>query len=402
MKLTCDCCITGGGPAGIMLGYLLARAGVRVIVLEKHTDFLRDFRGDTIHPSTLELLHELGLLEEFLRLPHQEVTRLRGVFNGQEVVLADFSHLKVARPMVALVPQWDFLNFMVSKGEGFSGFKVITGAPVTGLLREQSRVTGVKAETRHGPLEVSARLVVGCDGRHSIIRDLAGLTVHATGVPIDVLWFRLPKKEGDPSQTLGRFDRGRIMVLLDRGDYWQIAYVIPKGEFERIQKKGLDYFKNELSEVSPFISSRLPAFNSWSEFKLLQVTIDHLHKWYAEGVLCIGDAAHAMSPIGGVGINLALQDAVAAYNILHPALLGQQPIEIALLRAVQKRRAFPARVIQRLQVLIQKGMIKSRNRQAAGLPLPFRLLRLFPFLRKVPARIVGMGIRPEHYREPVK
>ncbi len=400
-KINTNCCICGGGPAGIMLGFLLARAGIEVVVLEKHADFFRDFRGDTIHPSTIELMHELGLLDDFLKVPHQEVEHIDGLFNGINVRIADFSHLPVTKKIVALMPQWDFLNFISQQAAKYPAFTLLQEAAVFELIKDGSRINGIKANTPKGTIEIHANLVVGADGRSSDTRRLAGLQVINTGAPIDVLWFRLSKNsKADPQQTFGRFDRGKMMVLLNRGDYWQCAYVIMKGDLEIIKAKGLEGFREDIIAISPFFRDRVSELKDWNDIKLLNVAIDHLEKWYTDGLLCIGDAAHAMSPVGGVGINLAIQDAVAAANILYPSLLNKKPITTGDLEKVQKRREYPARFIQRLQVTIQKGIVQQRNSANQKLPFMFKLLKWFPFLTRVPARVVGMGVRPEHIGTP--
>jgi 2-polyprenyl-6-methoxyphenol hydroxylase-like FAD-dependent oxidoreductase len=400
-KLTTNCCICGGGPAGMMLGFLLARAGIEVIVLEKHADFFRDFRGDTIHPSTIQLMHELGLLDSFLKVPHQEVQKLVAQFNGADIQVADFSHLKIAKPVLGLMPQWDFLNFLSAQAEKYSSFQLIREAAVYELIKTGNHTTGIKAKTPTGEIAIEANLVIGADGRSSDVRRLAGLQVVDTGAPIDVLWFRISKTAADPQQTFGKFEKGRVMVLLDRNDYWQCAYVIIKGDLENIKNKGLDAFQTKIADTSPFLRDRMKELQSWSDIKLLSVTIDHLQTWHAENVLCIGDAAHAMSPIGGVGINLAIQDAVAAANILYPFLLHGKAVPVSVLAKVQKRRAFPARMIQRVQVNIQNGMIQRRNNVSLQkMPFMFRLIKTFPFFSRVVARFVGMGIRPEHIQTP--
>ncbi len=395
------CCVVGGGPAGMMLGYLLARAGVDVLVLEKHGDFLRDFRGDTIHPSTLELMHELGLLREFLARPHNEAPQLTGVVGDTSVVIADFSHLRTHCRFIAFMPQWDFLNFLADHGRKYPTFHVRMQAQVTELLEDNGRVVGVRAVTPGGPLEVRADLVVGADGRHSTVRAKAGLRVEDLGAPMDVLWLRLPRGPDDPRFPLGRFDRGQIFILLDRGDYWQCGYVIPKGTFEEIRARGLGAFHERLAEVAPFMADRVGTIASWDDVKLLTVVVDRLRRWYRPGLLCIGDSAHAMSPVGGVGINLAIQDAVAAANIL-AAPLRAGPVTTADLRRVQDRRTFPTWATQRLQVLIQNRVISRAlaSRKQFSLPWPLRLLRRFPVLRRVPARVIGLGFRPEHVRTP--
>ena len=395
------CCIAGGGPAGMMLAFLLARAGVDVVVLEKHADFLRDFRGDTIHPSTLELMHELGLLADFLARPHQEAVQLRGQVGDAEVTVADFSHLPTHCRFIAFMPQWDFLNFLAERGRGYPTFHLRMRAEVTGLVEDGGRVHGVRAATPAGPLEVRADLVVGADGRHSTVRQRAGLRVTDLGAPMDVLWLRLPRRPGDPATPLGRFDRGHIFILLDRGDYWQCAYVIPKGEFEEVRRRGLEAFRGAVADMAPFLRDRTGELTSWDDVKLLTVKVDRLRRWHRPGLLCLGDAAHAMSPIGGVGINLAIQDAVAAANVLAAPLRNGPPTEEDL-RRVQRRREFPTWVTQRLQVLIQDRVIRRvlASRRRLALPWPLRLLRRFPILTRVPARLIGLGIRPEHVRTP--
>jgi 2-polyprenyl-6-methoxyphenol hydroxylase-like FAD-dependent oxidoreductase len=395
------CCIVGGGPAGMMLGFLLARAGVDTIVLEKHADFLRDFRGDTIHPSTLELMHELGLLEDFLRRPHQEASQIKGQVGDAEVIVADFSHLPTRCRFIAFMPQWDFLNFLAERGSHYPRFHLKTRTQVTGLAEEDGRVVGVKANTRDGPLEVRAALVVGADGRHSTVRERGGLKVDELGAPIDVLWMRLSRRPSDSRNPLGHFDRGKVFVMLDREDYWQCGYVIPKGSFDEIRQRGLPAFRDTIVEIAPFMRDRVGELGDWSNIKLLTVVVDRLRRWHRPGLLCIGDAAHAMSPIGGVGINLAIQDAVAAANIL-AAPLREGTVTTEDLQKVQRRREFPTHLTQRLQVFIQDRVIRRvlASRMRLSLPWPLRLLRRFPFLRRIPARLIGIGFRPEHVKTP--
>ncbi|HTD37961.1 MAG TPA: FAD-dependent oxidoreductase [Candidatus Limnocylindrales bacterium] len=395
------CCVAGGGPAGMMLGFLLARAGVDVVVLEKHGDFLRDFRGDTVHPSTLEIMHELGLLDEFLKRPHQELPQIVGNVGTTRVVIADFTQVRTTCHFIALMPQWDFLDFLAAQGKRYPTFHVMMRAEVTGLIEENGTVAGVRATTPSGPLEVRADLVVGCDGRHSTVRERAGLAVRDLGAPIDVLWMRISKRPEDGAPVLGRFDAGRVLVTLDRGDYWQCAYVIRKGGFEALRARDVQVLRDDVAAVAPFLRERVGEIRSWDDVKLLTVTVDRLERWYRPGLLCIGDAAHAMSPIGGVGINLAIQDAVATANIL-AARLAAGTVRIDDLRAVQKRRTFPVAVTQAGQVFVQNRVfarVLGSTRTFAA-PWPVKLLNRFPFLRRFPARLVGIGVRPEHVRTP--
>jgi 2-polyprenyl-6-methoxyphenol hydroxylase-like FAD-dependent oxidoreductase len=396
--LAVRCCIVGGGPAGMMLGLLLARAGVEVLVLEKHADFFRDFRGDTIHPSTLEVVHELGLLEDFLTRPHQELRLLRGWVGDEMIPVADFSHLPTRCKFIALMPQWDFLDFLTQHARKYPNFRLRMQAEVTGLIEESGRVAGVRAQTPAGPLEVRADLVVGADGRHSTVREKAGLQTIDLGAPMDVLWMRLSQRPGDPKESMGRFDPGHVFVMIDRGDYWQCAFVIPKGGFADVKARGLDAFRAEVARLAPFLRDRVGEIADWDRVKLLTVAVNRVREWYRPGLLCIGDAAHAMSPIGGIGINLAVQDAVAAGNILAQPL-RRGPTAIDELRAVQRRRELPTRITQRAQVIIQNriiGRVLTTQAKAFPLPLPLRLLRAWPFLRRIPARLVGLGVQPEH------
>jgi 2-polyprenyl-6-methoxyphenol hydroxylase-like FAD-dependent oxidoreductase len=393
------CCIAGGGPAGMMMGFLLARAGVDVVVLEKHSDFLRDFRGDTIHPSTLQVLYELGILEEFLKLPHQEVRKLGGQVGDEFILMADFSHLPTQCKFIALTPQWDFLDFIAAQARRYTNFQLRMQADVFDLLEEGERIVGVQANTPEGPLEVRADLVVGADGRHSIVREKTGLRIDELGAPMDVLWFRLSRQPDDGEQTLGRISRGKMMVMLNRDHYWQCAYLIRKGDFDRIKQAGLASFRNNIVSVAPFLRDRTDELKRWDDVKLLTVQVDRLRKWYRPGLLMIGDAAHAMSPVGGVGINLAIQDAVAAANIL-AAPLAQGSVSIPDLQRVQRRREMPARVTQAAQVFIQNrliGRILGSDEQIP-LPWPLKLLKRWPLMRRIPARWIGLGVRPEHIR----
>jgi len=396
-EIAVRCCIAGGGPAGMMLGFLLARAGIPVLVLEKHADFLRDFRGDTIHPSTLEVMHELGLLDEFLRRPHQEVKTLGAQIGDEFLQIADFRHLPTHCRFVAFMPQWDFLDFLAEQAKRYPGFQLRMEAEVRELIVEGERVTGVRATTQDGELKVSADLVVAADGRHSTVRERAGLDVIDLGAPMDVLWMRLSRHSDDPGQTLGRVDAGRIFVMLNRGEYWQCAFVIAKGGYDEICRRGLTALREEIAGLVPYFRGRIDELSDWSDVKLLSVAVDRLRVWHRPGLLCIGDAAHAMSPIGGVGINLAVQDAVAAANILAPRLLRGAVSEQDL-HAVQRRREFPTRATQRLQVALQKRVI-GRVLASSGKispPLLLRLLGWMPFLRRLPARVIGLGFRPEH------
>jgi 2-polyprenyl-6-methoxyphenol hydroxylase-like FAD-dependent oxidoreductase len=385
----------------MMLGLLLARAGIETAVLEKHSDFLRDFRGDTVHPSTLEVMHELGLLDDLLRRPHQKVDRVTGQIGKDIVTLADFSHLPVRSRFIAFMPQWDFLDLLADEGRRYPGFHLLMNAGVKGLLERDGRVHGVRASTPDGQLEVEAELVIGADGRHSTVRSLAGLKVLDLGAPMDVFWMRLPRRENDPYQALGRIDAGKIFVLLNRGDYWQCAYVFPKGSADRIRARGIEAFRDDISGLLPHLADRVGALATWDDVKLLTVAVDRLPVWHRPGLLCIGDAAHAMSPIGGVGINLAIQDAVAAANTLVPAFVSGEVREQDL-EAVQHRREFPTWLTQAGQITIQKRMI-SRVLAATGTlrPLwPVRLMQRWPVLQRIPARMIGMGVRPEHVNTP--
>ena len=509
-KLNVRCCITGGGPAGMVLAYLLARAGVEVLVLEKHADFLRDFRGDTIHPSTLEVLHDLGLLDEFLKLPHDELRDIGVQIGDVQSTVADFTHLPTHCKFIVLMPQWDFLNFMADHAKRYPEFNLRMQAEVTDLIVDGDRVAGVRAKTQFGPLEVRAELVIGADGRRSVVREQAGLQVENLGSPIDVLWMRISRKPSDPAQTFGHIDSGRILVQIQRGDYWQCAFVIPKGGFDAMCERGLPAFREEIARLSPYFRDRVAELKTWDDIKLLTVTVDRLKQWYRQGLLCIGDAAHAMSPIGGVGINLAIQDAVAAANILAPAFrrgsipgavllmdalnsemspgdsalpeaiaMGLTPAQAGAsgaahidspfsrnslendgvpsggkagspaahinssflrnglendgvpsggiadssaaaaenrsapspeapnstvteddLAAVQRRREFPTRMTQRMQVLIQNRVIGRvlASQKQLSVPWVIKLLTHFPVLRRIPAYVVGLGFRPERVR----
>jgi len=394
------CCVAGGGPAGMMLGFLLARAGVDVVVLEKHADFLRDFRGDTIHPSTLEVMYELGLLDAFLSRPHSQIREIAGQIGAERVTLGDFTHLPTHCKFLVLMPQWDFLDFIADQARRRSTFRLLMNAEVTDLIVEDARVKGVVARTADGPREIHSPLVVGADGRHSIVRQRAGLEVEELGAPMDVMWFELSKHKDDEGGVLGRIADGRIMVMLDRGDYWQCGFVIPKGGIDDVKRGGLEAFRHEIAAMAPFAADRVGELEDWDQIKLLTVAVDRLRRWYRDGLLCIGDAAHATSPVGGVGINLAIQDAVAASNILAEPL-RRGSATIADLERVQRRRAFPTRATQAMQLFVQNQIVRrvlgSKN---VTLPWPLRVMNRWPMLRRIPARVIGVGFRPEHVRTP--
>jgi 2-polyprenyl-6-methoxyphenol hydroxylase-like FAD-dependent oxidoreductase len=392
-----QCVIAGGGPAGIMLGYLLARAGIKVDVLEKWPDFFRDFRGDTIHPSTMEILRELGLLEEFLKLPHSEMTRMTLHFGGTAATVADMSHLSTACKFIAFIPQWDFLNFLSTKAKRYPQFSLLMETEATGLIEENGRIVGVHAKGKDGAFDIRADLVVGADGRHSTVRQQGGFAIEELGAPIDVLWFRIGRSGVDDKQSLGYLDRGAAMVMLDRHDYWQCAYLIEKGRYEEVKAKGLEAFRESVMALAHLGPEALAELDSWDKVKFLSVSVDHARAWAREGVALIGDAAHAMSPIGGVGINYAIQDAVAAARILIPALKEGAPA-LETLKKIQERRDRPTRRMQMVQVYLQNRVISPMLRQQGPLRVPF-FIRLFiwlPFLRRIPARIIGIGFGPEH------
>jgi 2-polyprenyl-6-methoxyphenol hydroxylase-like FAD-dependent oxidoreductase len=384
----------------MMTGYLLARAGVDVAVLEKHADFNRDFRGDTIHPSTFDLMSELGFLDEFLKLPHQEVTQLNGVFNGHVAALADFSRLSTRCKMIGFMPQWDFLNFLAGKAKELPSFALHLQHEVVDLIFNEDRVTGVRVRTPAGEKDFLADLVIGADGRHAITHTRAGFEIHELGVPIDVLWMHISKREGDPEQLFGFFRHGKLLVLLDRGDYYQAGFVIPKGGIDVLKQRGLPAVHAEIVALAPFLQDRIAELDDWSKIKLLTVQINRLRKWCRPGLLCIGDSAHAMSPAGGVGINLALQDAVATANLLARTLRGRAAT-LTELEQVQKRREWPTRLIQGMQAFIHRYVVTGRESGSGNsLPLFVRLFQWFPVLRSLPARFVGIGPRPEHIHSP--
>ena len=395
------CCIAGGGPAGMMLGFLLARAGVDVVVLEKHADFFRDFRGDTIHPSTLELMLELGFLDEFLKLPHQKVDRLTMQIGNERMRMIDLTHLPTHCKYIALMPQWDFLNFLAAHGKRYKSFDVRMQAEATDLIEESGRVVGLRAKTPDGELTIRADLVVGADGRHSTVRDKAGFKSDDYGAPMDVLWFRLPRKETDESEPFGHIEAGAMMIMLNRGDYWQCAYVIPKGGIDQVTAEGLDAFRQRVVFMSPFLADRVGELKSFDDIKLLSVAVDRLRQWWRPGVICIGDAAHAMSPIGGVGVNMAVQDAVAAANRLAAPLKAGTAGDDDL-RAIQQRRTFPVRVTQAIQLTMQKRIVSRAlsTTQRPKPPLLFKLFELIPVLQRIPGRLLAVGVRPEHVHTP--
>ncbi len=396
--ISCRCCIVGGGPAGMMLGFLLARAGVDTLVLEKHADFFRDFRGDTIHPSTMEAMYELGLLDAFLQLPHQEVRVLKGKVGDTELPLADFSQLPVHAKFLAFMPQWDFLDFLARQARSYPCFRLEMSAEADGLIWDGDRVSGVTVQTAEGLLTIRADLTIAADGRSSLIRQEAGLVPQDIGAPMDVLWFRVTSNVGDPEQTFGRIDRGHILALINRGAYWQCAYVIPKGAAEELKARGIESLRQSIAELVPHLADRVGELKSFDDVSLLTVAVDRLPVWHKPGLLCIGDAAHAMSPIGGVGINLAIQDAIATANLLAEPLFGGGPISDEQLAEVQKRREWPTRVIQGIQVAIQRRVI-SRVLASTGRAAPPWFLQLFirfPILRRLPAALVGLGVQREH------
>ncbi|MFQ3458848.1 FAD-dependent oxidoreductase [Bradyrhizobium sp. UFLA01-814] len=394
------CCVVGGGPAGMMLGYLLGRAGVDVVVLEKHADFFRDFRGDTVHPSTLQVMDELGLIDGFLKLPHQDIQTLDGMFGGASVRIADLRRLSVKYPFIAMMPQWDFLNFLRESGRRFPSLKVLMKAEATDLIRRGDAVAGVLANTPDGPVEIEADLTIGCDGRHSIVRERAGLDVEEIGAPMDVLWFRAGRRPDETENLFARVEHGKMMVTFDRGDYWQCAYVIAKGQYEAVKARGLPALLDDVLRLAPILKAGIADVKSFDDVKLLTVAINRLTRWTRPGLLCIGDAAHAMSPIGGVGVNLAVQDAVATANILAAKLVHGVPSEDEL-DAVRRRREFPVRVTQRMQVIAQNNIISAALKAGdQPVPLPLRLITAMPWLQGLTARLVAIGVRPEHVHSP--
>jgi 2-polyprenyl-6-methoxyphenol hydroxylase-like FAD-dependent oxidoreductase len=396
--LATTCCIIGGGPAGIMLGFLLARAGVKVTVLEKHKDFFRDFRGDTIHPSTLDLLHELGLLEKFLTIPHSQVAALSAIVGGERFAIADFSHVPTYCKFIALMPQWDFLDFLASEAARYPSFTLRMGWEATGLIKENGVTTGVRANTPDGPVEIPATITIGCDGRHAISRDAGHLPLNDEGVPIDVLWLKIARQPSDPENALGYINYGRLIILINRNDYFQIGYIIAKGTFPQIQQAGIPAFQQSIERIVPFLAGRTAEIDSWDKVKLLTIQVNRLQEWSSPGLLCIGDAAHAMSPVGGIGINIALQDAVATANILTEALLSNSLTQHHL-RQVQDYREPAVRNTQRVQVFAHRILNRVlRDEGPIKPPLALRILTHIPGFQNLPARFVGVGLQPQHIK----
>lgn len=398
-----DCCVVGGGPAGLMTGILFARAGLRTVVMEKHGDFLRDFRGDTVHPSTLQIMDELGLLDGFLKRPHQKLTRLVGRFGSETLEIANFEGLHARCPFIAFMPQWEFLDFLADHATLYPNFSLLMRTKATGLVEAEGRVAGVSAQGPDGAVEVRARLTIAADGRRSTLRELSGLKTIDLGAPIDVLWFRVPKTDQRFDDTLLNVGSGRIVITIDRGDYWQCAYVINKAGIEKVQAAGLQAFRESAVAVVPALAAGIKHVADWEDVKLLTVTVDRLEKWDRPGLLCIGDAAHAMSPVGGVGVNLAIQDAVAAANLL-AGPLSDGSFTDAMLESVSDRRLLPTRATQFMQVQMQNRLLApildDPNRQPHP-PLAMRLIASLPSLKRMASRVTGLGVRPEHVRSPI-
>jgi len=402
------CCIVGGGPAGMMLGYLLGRAGIETIVLEKHADFFRDFRGDTVHPSTLQVMDELGLIDGFLKVPHQQLQKMDGRFGEASIRVADLALLRVKYPFIAMMPQWDFLNFLRESGKRFPSLSVMMNANATDLIWSGDTVIGVTADTPDGPIQIHAGLTIACDGRHSIMRPRAGLNVDEIGAPMDVLWFRAGRRVDETESLFARLQTGKMLVTFDRGDYWQCAYVIAKGQFDAVKAKGLDAFRNEVISMAPILGAGMTDVKTWDDVKLLTVAINRLERWTKPGLLCIGDAAHAMSPVGGVGVNLAIQDAVATANLLAAKLVALKgsrgcPPEDEL-DAVRRRRYFPVRMTQAMQVMVQNNLISRAIRpdeKPLRAPIFLRIVSAVPWLQALAGRLVAIGVRPEHVHSPM-
>jgi len=391
----------------MMLGYLLGRAGIETVVLEKHADFFRDFRGDTVHPSTLQVMDELGLIDGFLKVPHQQLQKMDGLFGEDSIRIADLSQLNVKYPFIAMMPQWDFLNFLRESGKRFTSLQVLMNVNATDLIRSGETVVGVTADTPEGPVEIRAGLTIGCDGRHSIVRPHAGLDVEEFGAPMDVLWFRAGRRPNENESLFARVQTGKMLVTFDRGDYWQCAYVIAKGQFDAVKARGLDAFRNDVIGMAPILGAGMSDVKTWDDVKLLTVAINRLKRWTRPGLLCIGDAAHAMSPVGGVGVNLAIQDAVATANLLAAKLAALKstrgcPPEDEL-DAVRRRREFPVRMTQAMQVVVQNNIISVALKpgdQPLRAPLFARIVNAIPWLQGITARFVAIGVRPEHVHSP--